>query len=209
MKTATPPKGVTARWVSRRTTRSPESKAVISCGTGLSGVFTSTTLYRRHLGRQYSSISEFRLRGPAGVSNVDREKKRSLLTASGSSCSGETRTCEDQQKVGRRESAPGQRERRAAVRFRAEATAHFQLWGGPLVRGRPPGRPFGTIRNLTERDRGSRADQGVRPTNRARRRTRRPVPFPRDRRPPRCTRRSVDGGCDSDGGRGDGPAGAG
>src|ERR1017187_2911059 len=30
MKTATPPKGVTARWVSRRITRSPESRAVIS-----------------------------------------------------------------------------------------------------------------------------------------------------------------------------------
>src|SRR6266702_2264584 len=44
MKTATPPKGVTARWVSRRITRWPESRAVISCGTNLSEVFASTLL---------------------------------------------------------------------------------------------------------------------------------------------------------------------
>src|SRR3954467_11777123 len=61
MKTATPPKGVTARWVSRRITRSPESRAVISCGTNLSEVFTSTPLYRKHLRAKYSSVSEFRL----------------------------------------------------------------------------------------------------------------------------------------------------
>src|ERR1017187_7242119 len=61
MKTEIPPKGVTARWVSRRITRSPESRAVISCGTGLSEVFASTPLYRRHLRSEYSSASEFRL----------------------------------------------------------------------------------------------------------------------------------------------------
>src|SRR5450759_66276 len=62
MKTATPPKGVTARWVSRRITRSPESRAVISCGTGLSEVFASTPLYRKHLSAKYSSASEFRFK---------------------------------------------------------------------------------------------------------------------------------------------------
>src|ERR1035438_10341638 len=62
MKTEIPPKGVTARWVSRRITRSPESRAVISCGTGLSEVFASTPLYRRHLRSEYSSASEFRLK---------------------------------------------------------------------------------------------------------------------------------------------------
>src|SRR5208283_3173301 len=62
MKTATPPKGVTARWVSRRITRSPESRAVISCGTGLSEEFASTLLYRKHLHAEYSSASEFRFR---------------------------------------------------------------------------------------------------------------------------------------------------
>src|ERR1039457_5602249 len=61
MKTATPPKGVTARWVSRRITRSPESRAVISRGTGLSEEFASTPLYRKHLSAKYSSASEFRL----------------------------------------------------------------------------------------------------------------------------------------------------
>src|SRR5450755_4470736 len=61
MKTATPPKGVTARWVSRRITRSPESRAVISCGTSLSEVFASTPLYRKHLRAMYSSASEFRI----------------------------------------------------------------------------------------------------------------------------------------------------
>src|ERR1017187_10700730 len=63
MKTEIPPKGVTARWVSRRITRSPESRAVISCGTGLSEVFASTPLYRRHLRSEYSSASEFRFNG--------------------------------------------------------------------------------------------------------------------------------------------------
>src|ERR1035437_8374018 len=62
MKTATPPKGVTARWVSRRITRSPESSAVISRGTGLSEVFASTPRYGKHLRVMYSSTSEFRLR---------------------------------------------------------------------------------------------------------------------------------------------------
>src|ERR1035438_4196464 len=61
MKTATPPKGVTARWVSRRITRSPESRAVISRGTSLSEMFASTPLYRKHLRAKYSSASEFRL----------------------------------------------------------------------------------------------------------------------------------------------------
>src|SRR2546423_15265246 len=61
MKTATPPKGVTARWVSRRITRSPESRAVISCGTGLSEVLASTPLYRKYLRAEYSSASEFRI----------------------------------------------------------------------------------------------------------------------------------------------------
>jgi hypothetical protein len=34
---------------------------VISCGTGLSEVFASTPLYRRHLRSEYSSASEFRV----------------------------------------------------------------------------------------------------------------------------------------------------
>jgi hypothetical protein len=63
MKTATPPKGVTARWVSRRITRSPESRAVISRGTSLSEMFASTPLYRKHLRAKYSSASEFRFNG--------------------------------------------------------------------------------------------------------------------------------------------------
>src|ERR1035438_9323143 len=69
MKTATPPKGVTARWVSRRITRSPESRAVISRGTSLSEMFASTPLYRKHLRAKYSSASEFRINYPttAGV----------------------------------------------------------------------------------------------------------------------------------------------
>src|ERR1035438_8484768 len=62
MKTATPPKGVTARCVSRRITRSPESRAVISRGTSLSEMFASTPLYRKHLRAKYSSASEFRLK---------------------------------------------------------------------------------------------------------------------------------------------------
>src|ERR1035438_6087549 len=62
MKTATPPKGVTARWVSRRITRSPESRAVISRGTSLSEMFASTPLYRKHLRAKYSSASEFRIK---------------------------------------------------------------------------------------------------------------------------------------------------
>jgi hypothetical protein len=61
MKTAIPPKGVAARWVSRRITRSSESEAVISSGTGLSELFASTHLYRKLLRAMYSSISEFRL----------------------------------------------------------------------------------------------------------------------------------------------------
>src|SRR5450631_746099 len=67
MKTATPPKGVTARWVSRRITRSPESRAVISCGTSLSEVFASTPLYRKHLRAMYSSASEFRIKRTSSV----------------------------------------------------------------------------------------------------------------------------------------------
>src|ERR1035438_4834657 len=61
MKTATPPKGVTARWASRRITRSPESRALISRGTSLSEMFASTPLYRKHLRAKYSSASEFRI----------------------------------------------------------------------------------------------------------------------------------------------------
>jgi hypothetical protein len=34
---------------------------VISCGTNLSEVFTSTPLYRKHLRAKYSSASEFRI----------------------------------------------------------------------------------------------------------------------------------------------------
>ena len=69
MKTAPPPKGVTARWVSRRITRSPASRAVISRGTSLSEMFASTPLYRKHLRAKYSSASEFRINYPttAGV----------------------------------------------------------------------------------------------------------------------------------------------
>src|ERR1039458_7602924 len=51
MKTATPPKGVTARFVSRSITRSPESRAAISRGTVLSGVFASTSLLSQALSR--------------------------------------------------------------------------------------------------------------------------------------------------------------
>ena len=51
MKTATPPKGVTARFVSRRITRSPESRAAISRGTVLSGVFASTSLLSQAFSR--------------------------------------------------------------------------------------------------------------------------------------------------------------
>jgi hypothetical protein len=48
------------------------------------------------------------------------------------------------------------------------ADPSVRLWGGPLVRGRPPGRPFGIckllIRSGRERDEASRADHKVRPT---------------------------------------------
>src|ERR1035438_8447625 len=71
MKTATPPKGVTARWVSRRITRSPESRAVISRGTSLSEMFASTPLYRKHLRAKYSSASEFRFSDVRGVSREE------------------------------------------------------------------------------------------------------------------------------------------
>src|SRR5450432_1683850 len=66
MKTATPPKGVTARCVSRRIIRSPERRAVISCGTDLSGVFVSTPFYRKYLQTKYACTSEFRLIRTAG-----------------------------------------------------------------------------------------------------------------------------------------------
>src|SRR5579872_5501851 len=49
MKMATPPKGVTARLVSRRISRSLDSRAVISCGTELSAVFASTPLLSQAL----------------------------------------------------------------------------------------------------------------------------------------------------------------
>src|ERR1017187_3412285 len=90
MKTEIPPKGVTARWVSRRITRSPESRAVISCGTGLSEVFASTPLYRRHLRSEYSSASEFRLSRPRKESCEDR---RLLLTRRWALAAGKGTIC--------------------------------------------------------------------------------------------------------------------
>src|SRR5450755_4839113 len=83
MKTATPPKGVTARWVSRRITRSPESRAVISCGTSLSEVFASTPLYRKHLRAMYSSASEFRLSRDGGPQSAGRQRATVQCAAGG------------------------------------------------------------------------------------------------------------------------------
>ena len=56
MQTATPPKEVTARWVSRRITRSPENRAVISRETDLSEVFASTLLLSQVLRTKCRSI---------------------------------------------------------------------------------------------------------------------------------------------------------
>src|SRR5208283_629659 len=85
MKTATPPKGVTARWVSRRITRSPESRAVISCGTGLSEEFASTLLYRKHLHAEYSSASEFRLNARGFTPSLHFPRASSLLASQSAS----------------------------------------------------------------------------------------------------------------------------
>src|SRR5260370_3564735 len=54
MKTATPPNGVTARWVSRRINRSSDNRAVISRGTGLSVVFDSIPLLSQIRGGNFT-----------------------------------------------------------------------------------------------------------------------------------------------------------
>ena len=62
MNTASPPKGVTARCVSRRMNRWSDNRAVISRGTGLSAAFDSIPLLSQFVGDSTGpGTSEFRL----------------------------------------------------------------------------------------------------------------------------------------------------
>src|ERR1700746_4057261 len=59
MNTAIPPKGVTARFVSRRISRSSDNRASISRGTGLSVAFGSILLLSQIFGREFEAQLRF------------------------------------------------------------------------------------------------------------------------------------------------------